>query len=559
MTVRNLIGPAVLAAFFAFVVLLVPPRGEFPINDEWDYVATVGDLVHYGEIRLSDWPAMSLVAQVYWGGLFAKLFGFSYMTLRLSVICLAFAGSLALSYWARAVERTRSESLFLALLYATSPLVFSLSYSFMTDVPGASLMIICLLVQALCVRRGGVPLHLLAGVMAGLAYLVRQTAALPALIFAVSLLPALLQRQRRVRDFLALTVPLVLVVNAHHFWLTRVHGLPYQAAVGRFEFFAPQTMLLLLLLEALAVCVYLTPLLLCLVGRRARACVWRSAGSRLTVLAILFGTLVLTRLAGAELPPPFTQYVGDAYLGFETLRGATLLGPQIHAGPVSVGMFSLVNALGLMSFSIAAGFLLLDLRARWTGPTSRWRVLSAGDQAGLCGLVLLGLLVGQPYPFDRYLVPVIPLLAMFLLSRLPRGEGLLRSPLCWGLLAVYGLVSVVGTQDYLARDRVRWQAVDSLLAAGVPPQDIGAGFEYAALYCFAPRYRQPARVRPYLLDLPEAERLARLKTENPSFVWMQPREYEVVYDRVAAAEPLRVFPWRSWVRSGSVLVYRLSG
>jgi hypothetical protein len=557
--VRNLVFPFALAAFFAAAVFLVPPRGEFPINDDWDYFATVGDLLRYGEIRLSDWPGMSLVAQVYWGGLFAKLFGLSYMTLRLSVITLAFAGALALYYWARAIERTRVESLFLGLLYATSPLVFSLSYSFMTDVPGASLMVICLLVQAHCFRRGGVLLYLLAGVMAGLAYLVRQIAVLPALVLAASLLPALFQRQARVRDFLALTIPLVLIINGHRFWLTHVHGLPYQAATGRFQFLAPETMLLLLFLQVLALCVYLAPLLVCLVGRRASAYVWRSRGAGLVVVAVLFGVLVLMGLAGAELPPPYTQYLGDSYLGFEAFVGATLRGPRIAVGSNSLGMFSLVNAIGLVSLSVGAGFLFLDLRARWTGRASSWLPLSPGDQAGLCGLVLLGLLVGQEYPFDRYLVPIIPLLAMFLLSRLPRGRGLMRSPLSWVLLAVYGIVSVMGTQDYLVRAQARWRAVDSLLQSGIPPEDIGAGFEHAALYCFAPRYRQPVRVRPYLLDLPETERVARLKAENPSFVWMQPREYEVAYDPVVGAEPVAVFPWQSWFRSGGVLVYHRPG
>src|SRR5262249_61470774 len=53
---RELAGPALLAAFFVAAALLVPPQGEFPINDDWDYFATVADLLHFGAIRLSDWP-----------------------------------------------------------------------------------------------------------------------------------------------------------------------------------------------------------------------------------------------------------------------------------------------------------------------------------------------------------------------------------------------------------------------------------------------------------------------------------------------------------------------
>jgi hypothetical protein len=229
----------------------VPPQGEFPINDDWDYFGSVADLVRYGEIRLSDWPAMSLVAHIFWGGLFAKLFGLSYLTLRVSVIILTFGGALALYYWARAIERTRLESLFLGLLYATNPLVFNLSYSFMTDVPAASMMIACLLVQAHCARRGAIVLYLIAGMLAGLAYLVRQTAVLPALVLAASLVPGLLRRQQRLRDLLALSLPIAVVVVGHRLWLEHLHGIPYHASVARLQFSGPEALLLLLFLQAL--------------------------------------------------------------------------------------------------------------------------------------------------------------------------------------------------------------------------------------------------------------------------------------------------------------------
>ncbi len=554
---RDLIGPVVLVAFFVGIMLLVPPRGEFPINDDWDYVATVADLVRYGEIRLSDWPGMSLVGQIFWGGLFAKLFGLSYMTLRLSVIALALVGAVALYHWARAIERTRAESLFLALLYATNPLVFSLSYSFMTDVPAASMMLLCLLIQAHCARRGGVLLYLLAGVIAALGYLIREIAALPALVLAASMVPAVVRSRGRARELLALTAPLALVFTWHSFWLDHIHGRPYQAAVGRLQFPQLDELLIQLLWQPLAVGFYLSPLVMCLIGRRARALVWRSIVARVLVVGlVLFG---LPWLSAAPLPP-YVQYINDFYLGFETLDAMSLQGPWIPVGSVYVSVFVwCLSAVGLVSLSLAVGFVAVELRARWT----RWRhrelgllPLSPGNQAGVCGLALLGFLLVQSTPFDRYLLPVVPTLAMFLLSLMPRGLGLLRSPLAWVLLAVFAVFSVVGTQDYFARARVRWQAIGYLLEAGVKPPDISAGFEHAALWCFSPHYRRPARVRPYLLELSEAERLAHLKREDPTLLWRQPREYEVTYKLVPAAALVAAFKYGSWIRTGYVLVYR---
>ncbi len=569
----DLIGPALLVAFFVVVVLLVPPRGEFAISDDWDYFATVGDLLHYGEIRLSDWPAMTLVGQILWGGLFGKLFGLSYMTLRFSVISLTFVGTLALYYWGRAIKRSRIESLFLGMLYATSPLVFNLSYSFMTDVPGASLMLLCLLIQAHCVRRGGVPLYLLAGITAGAGYLVRQTSALPALVLAVSLIPAALRRRARAYDLMALTVPLGVVVAWHHYWLDHIHGRPYQSAIERLPLLQTlvvleywdvvRAMLVQTIVQSLVVCVYLTPLLLCLAGRRARRWLWRSSEARLAVVTVFVGVPALMCLMGIarfELPPPYTQYINGFYLGFESLRGFWTLRPlPIRVGSFSLNVYSMaLTLIGVSSLSLAAGLLLVELRSRM----SSWRrgercrlPFSPGVQAGLCGLVLMGLVVVQKSPFDRYLIPVIPIVAMFLLSLMPRGQGLLRSPLSWGLVIIFAAFSVLGTQDYFVRGRARLQAVNYLLQSGVKPQEINAGLEHAGLYSFSPHYRQRVRVRPYLLGLPEDQRWSRLKTEDPSLIWRRPREYELSYDPVAGSEALVVFSYRSWIRSGRVFVY----
>src|SRR5215475_6499161 len=322
---RELAGPALLAAFFVAAALLVPPRGEFPINDDWDYFATVADLLHFGEIRLSDWPGMTLVAQIFWGELFAKLFGLSYWTLRVSTISMTFVGALALYFWARAVDRTRGEASFLGLLYATNPLVFTLSYSFMNDVPGTSMMLVCLLVQAHCAQRGGVRLHLLAGVTAGLAYLVRQTAALPALVLAAFFVPALVRKQARARDFLVLTLPVAVVAASYAFWVDHIHGRPYSTTLVRVDVFGLASRLPWLLEDSILLGVCLAPLVVCLVGRGFVAQAWRSSlvrhfviflavASLPVIVQVVGGVPVLVRPVSQLLPPFFSQHVHDFHL-----------------------------------------------------------------------------------------------------------------------------------------------------------------------------------------------------------------------------------------------------
>jgi 4-amino-4-deoxy-L-arabinose transferase-like glycosyltransferase len=566
---RDVIDPILFVAFFLLAVLLVPPRGEFPINDDWDYHATVADLLHHGEMRLSDWPAMPLVGQIYWGAGFAKLFGLSYQTLRFSVLCFALLGALALYYWARAIERSREESLFLGLLFAASPLVFTLSYSFMTDVPGTSLMLLGLLAQAHWARRGGVPLALLAGVTAGLGYLVRQTAALPALVLAASLLLAVLRRRARAAELFGLIAPLALAIVAHGYWLDHVHGRPYQAAVERmgllklllipeYRVRVIQTILRRLVQHLVAVGIYLSPLLLCLVGSRVGRELLRSRLTRI-VVALTFLGLFVPHVSGMRIAPLSGLYANGLYLGFETVYpGSALRGPSLRIGPLLVTVRSVLTVVGIASLALAAGLSSVALRGWWRDLRrgERWLPLSPGGQAGVCGFLLLGVLVVQSLDFDRYLVPILPLLAMLVLSRMPRGRGVLRSPLCWGLLGVLAAFSFVGTQDYFTRARARWQAREYLLQSGIEPAAIAAGFEHAALYCFAPRYRQPTRVRPYLLGLPPNQREMHLRVEDPSIVWIQPRPYEVGYAVAPGAQVVAAFPYRSWFRSGSVFAFR---
>src|SRR5262249_50391439 len=380
---RELAGPALLAAFFVAAALLVPPQGEFPIVDDWDYFATTADRLPFGEIRLSDWPGMTLVAQIFWGELFAKLFGLSYWTLRVSTISLAFVGALALYFWARAVDRTRGEATFLGLLYATNPLVFTLSYSFMNDVPGTSMMLVCLLVQAHCAQRGGVRLHLLAGVTAGLAYLVRQTAALPALVLAAFFVPALVRKQARARDFLVLTLPVAVVAASYAFWVDHIHGRPHNATLPRVDVFGLASRLPWLLEDSILLGVCLAPLVVCLVGRGFVAQAWRSSLVRPFVIFLAVASVpVVVQVVGPApvrgrpvsellLPPFFSQHVHvfhDFYLGFETLATETLRGPLLHVGSRSISVFRVIfTLLGVASLFLAAGLLLVGLCSprRW--------------------------------------------------------------------------------------------------------------------------------------------------------------------------------------------------
>lgn len=125
-----------LFLIFLFLIIVVNPIGDFPLNDDWRYAYPVMSLLETGSISMSDDFAPTILLQVIWAYFFSLPFGeFSFTTLRFSVLVLAFLG---ICFFYRIVlELTSSEkSAFLgAVILMLNPLYFNLSFSFMTDVP----------------------------------------------------------------------------------------------------------------------------------------------------------------------------------------------------------------------------------------------------------------------------------------------------------------------------------------------------------------------------------------------------------------------------------------
>jgi 4-amino-4-deoxy-L-arabinose transferase-like glycosyltransferase len=125
----------IIIAIWVIMTILVNPVGNFPLNDDWAFGQAVKSLVEKGEFKLSDWGAMNLFSQVWWGALFSLPFGFSFTALRLSTLSLGLIGVLATYGLLRETNSNPKIALLGALLILVNPIYFSLSNTFMTDVP----------------------------------------------------------------------------------------------------------------------------------------------------------------------------------------------------------------------------------------------------------------------------------------------------------------------------------------------------------------------------------------------------------------------------------------
>ena len=122
-------------------IALTVPIADSAVNDDWSFTKTALDLAQTGHLLYNGWATPMLGAQACWGALFIKLFGFSFLAVRLSVAPLA-AGCAALLYVLhRRASLPPGLALFGALTITLSPVFIPNAASFMTDIPALFLFL----------------------------------------------------------------------------------------------------------------------------------------------------------------------------------------------------------------------------------------------------------------------------------------------------------------------------------------------------------------------------------------------------------------------------------
>ncbi len=191
------------AAAVAAAFLIVNPFVRMPFDDDWSYAFTVRQLIRTGHITYNGWSAPLIITHVWWGAMFAKIFGYSFIVLRFSTLPFA-VGCAAVAYLlARRANVRPANSIFFALLSCLSPLFLPLAESYMTDVPALFFILLCLyaFIRAGATREAGRPLAwLIIGVLFGiLGGMNRQTV----WVVPLSVLPYLIFVRRRELAFVA--------------------------------------------------------------------------------------------------------------------------------------------------------------------------------------------------------------------------------------------------------------------------------------------------------------------------------------------------------------------
>jgi hypothetical protein len=168
------ISLTVVLVLFLAAVAIVNPFREMPYDDDWAFSETVKHFLDTGQYRLNEWLAPNMPFQTMWGALFCLPFGYSFGALRISTIVMSVIGLVAFRALALEHGLSRSAANLLTLCLASSPLVFKLSLTYLSDVPFLAMTIVSVLLYTRALRNERWLEWLAASVAASATIFIRQ-------------------------------------------------------------------------------------------------------------------------------------------------------------------------------------------------------------------------------------------------------------------------------------------------------------------------------------------------------------------------------------------------
>jgi hypothetical protein len=570
---RALKRPAILCALLlALCTLATYPFVEMGGNDDFSYVRSAKALAETGHVVFFGWSSAMLGWQLALGALFIKLFGFSFTVTRASILLVALSLTFLLQRTLVRLGLNEINAAFATLTLALSPLFIPLSFSFMSDIPGLFAIVLCLY---LCLRAIKAPSPsqtsawlIAAAVSSALLGTARQTGWLGVLVIVPS--TCWLLRRRRlsilvtfVWFFCALFIFSALNWFSHQMYAT-AEGLDGIGIDQGHLFNTALAGLRGLLETAFLLSPIFIAFALAFLKTRNRWVYLSLAG------AIVFCAYLCLRPHGywvGIVLAPASSGIGN----YVTSRGILEL-PAIGNRPLVLN-FAVRVVITVVSYFAAFAFvvLLIARNRRVQAPEAMTSELSWRQLFLLIGpftlayCAFLAIRVFSGVMFDRYLLPLLMVLAVVAVrfyqerisSRLPRT--------CFAVLFLSAAFGVAGTHDMFAADRARLAAIEQLRAAGLPRTAFYAGFAYdgwtqidAQGHIDANDIHTPTGIR----TLPEAR-----SKFNPCFYWaarfypaIRP-QYVISYDDFSCGDPQNRFapvPYHLWLPPFSGAIYSRS-
>jgi hypothetical protein len=470
---RNAILCALLVA--ACMALTYPVAGV-PSGDDFSYSRTALDFARTGHILYNGWATAMLGWQVPWGALFIKLFGFSFTILRLSTLPIAMASVYLLHQILVRFGIGARDAALGALTLGLSPIFLLTGTTYLTDVPGAFVIVVCLYMcqRAVVAQPGRTALAWLvfAGIVNLIGGTVRQTSWLGVLV----MVPAtawFLRKQRGMIPAAAATVLLSLVgIAACMHWATHqpffvpepffVDARYFQGYWYLLGQYGKALLCLLLLLSPIAV------------GWLAVARSFnRTTLMRIGLILSAITIVLILRAHHGSLAKWLMPWLIPFLIG----------GPDTVLGgwtTLSIGFRAIVSLMVIATGLIMAEYIFGSFRDRAVPPLMEspyWRaaIWLAGPFV-LAYLLVLGPRASTSFIQDRYLLVIIPPVIVLLLLMYERWIAPALPALSFAVLILLAYYGVADAHDRFADLRAGHTATQELLSNGVPRTAIVEGF-----------------------------------------------------------------------------------
>ena len=448
------------------------PWAEVGLDDDWSFAHTALDAARSGHLLYYYWSEPIIGFQAYWAALFIRVFGFSFTLVRFTTLPLAMGSAALLFYLARYAGLARGPAFLAALSVMLSPLVIPLSSSFMTEVPALFFLLAVVYCGLRAVDDPEPPRSrrwlAAAAVLGYLGGTIRQPIwGLPLLMF-----PAIAYLRRDSRQLVLASAGMWLAVLAAAF----ATSLWFQAQ--------PYTLDPTLRLEAknltehffralaiVVLSVYLYVLPACLGLAQTIPGIWRRKW------LFIIAPLIFTGLYFSHLDR--APWMGNLITHWGILDATTdIIGDKPRLFSIETEQeLALATFAG---FALSATLLIDRLGSR------RWKDFGDGPAFRMAALALpfavayVSAVIARSgtEPYDRYLVPLMPVLSIALMLQLQNAGWNRVSSFAWIALAICAVYGICTTHDALAMRRAIAQAANTITGTGVPRHCISGGFEF---------------------------------------------------------------------------------
>ncbi len=526
----TLFFPFVLIVVWVTVAFVVNPIGEFPLNDDFSFSRSVFNLSERGVWEFDDWLSMTLITEVLWGGAFCKVFGFSFSILRISTLVLAYFGLLSMYSICRELGQTKSISFIATLILAFNPLFFSLSYTFMTDVPFISMCLISSLFYIKYFRERKWQWIVIGSFFAIAATFIRQLGLMLPFSFVIAYLWKMRLDFRSIVIALLPAVITLILLQVYMDWFNSTQGTP--DTFGTFSKLfkrigSP---------DFIEVCFDRVGLLLIYMGwflLPLNLLLFRKPNRRVFLISSFFLVISLIAMFHIWERFPWGNIFYNLGLGPKTLKDGIYfinVFPMLPEWAVRA-----LSATGIVSAILLILNLInsINLKNKSSNGGFATQIFAIGNIVLYGGFLMLDV-----HFFDRYFIPLLPFLIILILSKpIPQLSALPMRIGAYIVLFIIAIFSVTATHDYLSWNSARWAALDHLTKEkNITPNEINGGFEFNG-------WHRPAKERTY--------------GAFKSWWWVDKENYLVTFGKMGGFKKIETYPYYRFLPPGRDSIFIL--